>query len=53
MNALGWLDDFWGWISKGTGGNAVGSIILVIIVIFFMWFVVRSPEQHPATKPKE
>jgi hypothetical protein len=50
LNALGWLDDFWGWISQGTGGNAVGSIVLLIIVILFMWFVVRSPEQKPAKK---
>lgn len=50
MNALGWLDDFWGWVSQGTGGNAVGSIVLIIIVIFFMWFVVKTPEQKPAVK---
>jgi hypothetical protein len=50
LNALGWLDNFWGWISEGTGGNAVGSIVLLIIVILFMWFVVRSPEQKPAVK---
>jgi hypothetical protein len=50
LNALGWLDDFWGWVSEGTGGNAVGSIILLIVVILFMWFVVRSPEQKPAVK---
>ncbi|MBW2981087.1 hypothetical protein KY360_06750 [Candidatus Woesearchaeota archaeon] len=50
MNALGWLDDLWGWISRGTGGNAVGSIVLIVIVIFFMWFVVKTPEQKPAVK---
>lgn len=52
MNALGWLDDFWGWVRQGTGGNAVGSIVLVVIIIFFMWFVVKGPEQgkKPAAK---
>ncbi|MBW2983878.1 hypothetical protein KY361_02085 [Candidatus Woesearchaeota archaeon] len=50
MNALGWLDNFWGWVSEGTGGYAVGSIILIAIVIFFMWFVVRSPEQKSVAK---
>ena len=50
MNALGWLDDFWGWVSQGTGGNAVGSIVLLNIVICFMWYVVRAPEQKTAVK---
>ncbi len=50
MNALGWLDDLWGWMSQGTGGNAIGSIVLVIIVIFFMWFVVRGPETKKSAK---
>ena len=38
MNALGWLDNFWGWVNAGTGGNAVGSIVLLIIVILYNYF---------------
>ena len=51
LNALGWLENFWKWIEGGTGGYAVGSIVLIIIVILFMWFVVRSPS-HEGNKPK-
>ena len=50
LNALGWLDEFWGWASQGTGGNAVGSIVLVVIVIIFMWFVVAGPQKKTPAK---
>jgi hypothetical protein len=50
MNALGWLENFWGWVSAGSGGYAAGSIILIIIVIFFMWFVVKTPEGKSTVK---
>ena len=50
MNALGWMDDLWGWVSAGTGGNAIGSIVLVIVVIFFMWFVVRGTDTKSVAK---
>jgi len=44
MNALGWLDSFWGFLSRGSGGNAVGSIILLIIIILFMVYIVKEPK---------
>ena len=53
LNALGWLENVWGWVAEGSGGYAVGSLVLIIIVIFFMWFVVRSPETKKSTEKKE
>ena len=43
LDAMGWLDTFWGFVSEGTGGNAVGSIILVVVVILFMIYIVKEP----------
>jgi hypothetical membrane protein len=44
LDAMGWLDTFWEFVSQGTGGNAVGSIVLVVIVILFMIFIVKEPK---------
>jgi len=50
LNALGWLDQFWGFVSQGGGGNAVGSIILLIILILFIWLVVKEPSKGTEKK---
>ncbi len=44
-NASGqsWLDIFWDYVSQGQGGDAVGSIILLIIIVLLVWFVIRTP----------
>mgnify|MGYP005859833981 CR=1 FL=1 len=46
-NALGWLQPAWNYIVRNWTGNVVGSIILLIIVIGFMWLITKAP------KPKE
>lgn len=46
LNALGWLDSFWGFISEGSGGNAVGSIVLLVILIVFMVYIVKEPKSY-------
>jgi len=44
LYALGWLETFWDWVTgKGTS-NAVGSIVLLVIIILFMVYIVKSPE---------
>jgi len=49
LHALGWLDKVWGFLGKGTGGNAVGSIVLIIIIILFMIYVVKEPKSFSTT----
>ena len=53
LNAIGWLDDFWNFLSRGTGGNAVGSIILIVIIILFMMYIVKEPETVKTNAKKE
>ncbi len=44
-NDESWLDVFWTYVSQnGQGGNAVGSIILLIILVLFMLYIVNSPK---------
>ena len=46
LNALGWLDRAWDFISGGSGSNAVGAIILFFILIFFMVYIVKEPGSY-------
>jgi hypothetical protein len=42
-----WLDITWNYLSKnGQGGNAVGSVILLIVLVLFMFYIVRSPDKN-------
>ncbi len=42
-----WLDVFWNYVSQnGKGGNAIGSIILLIILVLFMVYIVKTPNKH-------
>jgi hypothetical protein len=50
LDAVGWLDTLWGFLSEGSGGNAVGSIVLIIIIILFMVYVVKTPEKQGVKK---
>ncbi len=43
LNALGWLEKFWDFIGRGQASNAVGSIILIVIIILFMVYIVKEP----------
>lgn len=46
-----WLDIFWNYVShNGQGGNAVGSIILLIILVLFMVYIVKSPKSAGDSK---
>ncbi len=46
-----WLEVTWNFLSKGEGGNAVGSIILIVIVILFMMYAIK--DQGPRGSKKE
>lgn len=40
-----WLDVIFRYVSANWSGNVVGSIILMIVVIGFMWFVTKGPKE--------
>ncbi|MDP7180711.1 MAG: hypothetical protein QF824_05575 [Candidatus Woesearchaeota archaeon] len=38
-----WLQTFWDVVSGGKTSNAIGSVILILIIVFFMMFVMKEP----------
>lgn len=38
-----WLEVFWSTLSGGSTNNAIGSIILIIIIVLFMVYIVKEP----------
>lgn len=46
LDALGWLEDTWNFLGGADRGAAVGSIILVVVLILFMMFIVREPTRE-------
>jgi hypothetical protein len=49
--ALGWWDSMWAFFQFQTGGEVVGSIILLVIIVLFIWYVVKDERQ--VTEKKE
>ncbi len=53
LNAVGWLDEMWDFLTAGgSGSDAVGSIVLIIIVILFMMYALREPTTKKSTSEK-
>ncbi len=50
--ALGWWDSIWGFFQFRTGGEVVGSIILIVIIVLFIWYIVKG-EPHRETSTKK
>ncbi|MBI2138164.1 hypothetical protein HYU13_01120 [Candidatus Woesearchaeota archaeon] len=44
--ALGWWDQLWGFLRFGSGGEAVGSLVLLIIIFVFVWYIVKGEPGH-------
>ncbi|MEA2036965.1 MAG: hypothetical protein U9O94_05620 [Nanoarchaeota archaeon] len=40
--ALGWWDIIWAFFKFETGGEVVGSVILIAIVVLFIWYAVKD-----------
>lgn len=52
--ALGWWDVMWGFFRFETGGEVVGSIILLVIIVLFIWYIVKGEtNKETATAKKE
>ncbi len=49
--ALGWWDKLWDFFRFKTGGEVAGSIILIVIVVLFVWYIVKG-ESHTAVVKK-
>ena len=50
--ALGWWDQVWDFFRFQTGGEVVGSIILLVIIVLFIWYITKS-EPHKVGKKEE
>jgi hypothetical membrane protein len=46
-----WLEVFWDYVSGGRTSNAIGSIILIIVIVLFMVYIVKEPKKE-VTEPK-
>ncbi len=50
--ALGWWDAIWDFFRFETGGEVVGSVILIAIIVLFIWYIVKG-ESHTTITKKE
>lgn len=51
MHALGWLEPFWDYLLQYWDTSVVGSIVLLIVIVIFMWFVTSG--KAPKAEKKE
>lgn len=45
LHAVGWLEPSWHYIIAHYDSAAVGSIILMVVIIAFMYFIVKEPKK--------
>ncbi len=48
-----WLEVGWDWISGGRTSNAIGSIVLLLIIILFMVYIVKEPKKPDSKEIKK
>jgi uncharacterized BrkB/YihY/UPF0761 family membrane protein len=48
-----WLETIWSWVSGGSTSNAVGAIVLLIIIILFMVYIVKEPTRPGSKETKK
>ena len=53
LYALGWWDALWSFFRFETGGEVVGSIILLVIIVVFIWYIVKGEPHKETTVKKE
>ena len=46
LNAFGLLAPLWGYVQINVGGTLITSLILIIIIIFAIWWMAKSPEKN-------
>ncbi len=47
-----WLDMIWGWLSGTNTSQAVGSIILVVVLIVFILYIIKDPDAKKSVSDK-
>jgi small-conductance mechanosensitive channel len=52
MDAIDWLEPTWDFLQNHWDSNAVASLILMAVVIFIMWFIVKSPSEKKDKEKK-
>ncbi|MBW2982777.1 hypothetical protein KY327_00570 [Candidatus Woesearchaeota archaeon] len=45
LNALGWLDVFWNWITSAGSSNAVASVVLIGFIAGFIALITKEPKK--------
>ena len=54
LNALGWLDTMWGFLTHiNYSGEVIGTIVLLVIIIIFMWYITKSNVPSKKEEKKE
>jgi len=48
-----WLEWFWEYIAKNWSSTAVASIILIIGIIIFIWWITKGPEEKAKKEEKK
>ncbi|HZX45602.1 MAG TPA: hypothetical protein VFF28_08025 [Candidatus Nanoarchaeia archaeon] len=48
--ALGWWDAMWAFFRYRTGGEMAGSIILLLIIVVFIWYIVKDEPHKSGAK---
>ena len=50
LNALGWLDILWDWTTGQNASTAIGSIVLLVLIVLCVWFIVSERDKTPSSK---
>ena len=46
LDALGWLEDSWGYFGATNAGDVAGIAVVIIIAILFIVFVIKEPTKR-------
>lgn len=48
LHALGWLENTWQYLGITGRGDAIGAVIMIIVIILFIMAIVREPKKAAA-----
>jgi hypothetical protein len=52
LGALDWWVPFWEYLVSHYQTNLVAALILIVVILFFMWYVIRGEKHAPSQPPK-
>ncbi len=50
LDALDWLSPFWRYLSRHWGTRWVASLIMIIVIIIFIWYITKGEKSVPTKK---